>query len=349
MVRVGIIGTGWGVNVQVPIFRAAGLEVTAIYSRDKAKAQSICEKLKIPHAFDSIGDLVGCPDVDLVSVVSPTHLHAEHSLAALRAGKHVLTDKPAGASVAEVEAMAKEARERPKQVAIIDHEVRFTKAAQAARKAVAEDKAIGELRHVDLQFMLQFGHFGRRHSWWNEQEKGGGVMGAIGVHAIDLLHFTTGQKISTVNGMLETFVKEKPNRDGGMVPCTAEEYISTQIRTEGGAVGTFSISGVTHTRQSRVIHFVGTSGSALFDIDKCSLTVSDAKGKTVSQVADDKSVYNDAFPLGTFNLASGIKALIEGGDAAALGAACTFEDGLYNQRVIAAVQKSSVAGAWSRL
>eukprot|EP00747_Dinoflagellata_sp_TGD_P220862 gnl/TRDRNA2_/TRDRNA2_92782_c0_seq1.p1 gnl/TRDRNA2_/TRDRNA2_92782_c0~~gnl/TRDRNA2_/TRDRNA2_92782_c0_seq1.p1 ORF type:complete len:208 (-),score=43.63 gnl/TRDRNA2_/TRDRNA2_92782_c0_seq1:505-1128(-) len=197
-VGVGIIGTNWGGKVQTPIFRAAGLEVVAIYSRNKEKAQKMCDQMHIKYAFDSVEELCACPEVQVVSVTSPTYLHSEHALAALRAGKHVLSDKPAGANVPEVEAMVKEANGRPKQFAIIDHEMRFTPAIRAARKAIVEDKAIGELRHFDLHQMMNFGSFGQNHVWWNEREKGGGILGAAGVHMIDQLHFITGQKVVEV-------------------------------------------------------------------------------------------------------------------------------------------------------
>ena len=68
-VNVGIIGTNWGAKTQVPIFRAAGLEVVALYSRRLEKAQGICEKADIAHAFDSVEDLCNCPDVDVVSML----------------------------------------------------------------------------------------------------------------------------------------------------------------------------------------------------------------------------------------------------------------------------------------
>ena len=139
MVKVGIIGTNWGGKVQTPIFRAAGLEVVAIYSRKKEKAQKLCDKLNVKYAFDSVEELCNCPEVDVVSVTSPTYLHAQHALTALRAGKHVLSDKPGGANVPEVQEMFDEASKRPNQFAIIDHEMRFTPAVQAARQAILID------------------------------------------------------------------------------------------------------------------------------------------------------------------------------------------------------------------
>jgi predicted dehydrogenase len=187
MVKVGIIGTGWGVNVQLPIFNSIeGMEVTAVYSRSQDKADATAKKFGIQHAFDSVEALCNCVDVDVVSVVSPTHFHQEHALAALRAGKHVLCDKPLAVDAAGAALMAAEAAARPNQLALVDHEIRFLPFVQKAA-ALVQSGALGELYHVDVLTMLQFGHFGRSHGWWNERESGGGVLGAVGVHMVDPL------------------------------------------------------------------------------------------------------------------------------------------------------------------
>ena len=100
--RVGIIGTGWGLKVQVPQFRAAGLEISAIYSRSPDRAQAIAEEHAIPHAFSSIDDLVNSEAVDLVSVVGPTHERHSAVLKACEAGKHVLSEKPMALNAQQV-------------------------------------------------------------------------------------------------------------------------------------------------------------------------------------------------------------------------------------------------------
>jgi predicted dehydrogenase len=92
--RVGVIGTGWGVKVQVPMFREAGLQVVALYSRDEKRVERLRKEMDVPHGFTDVGSLCECEEVDIVSLVCPTHLRKDFTLKAIHAGKHVLAEKP---------------------------------------------------------------------------------------------------------------------------------------------------------------------------------------------------------------------------------------------------------------
>lgn len=74
-VGVGIIGTGWGVNVQLPAIKAiSGIETIALYSRSLDKAKSISEEKGVKHSFDDVAELASCEEVDIVSVVTPMNV-----------------------------------------------------------------------------------------------------------------------------------------------------------------------------------------------------------------------------------------------------------------------------------
>lgn len=226
------------------------------------------------------------------------------------------------------------------------------------------DGAIGEVRHFDLHQMMNFGSFGPNHTWWNEKEKGGGIIGAAGVHMIDQLHFISGQKISQINAITETFVKEKRMHpkdwktkadETTMLPCTAEEYVSGQFRCDGGAVGTLTMTGVMTGQGGGQVIFNGTTGSAtLAD----GFTLYDAKGNVVSEVKDERlsddlraaaGNHAGAPALGTYNLAVCIREYLAEGKKDALDLACSFEDGLYNQQVIGAIHDSNDSFETARL
>src|SRR3954470_5323721 len=117
-VRVGFIGTGWTERIQIPCYQLAGLIPQAICSSKPENAQRVAAKMGIPQVYNSWQELIYADTVDLVSIVTPPHLHAEISIAALRAGKHVICEKPTALSVAEAENMFAAAQASPNQLAI---------------------------------------------------------------------------------------------------------------------------------------------------------------------------------------------------------------------------------------
>ncbi|KPV48757.1 oxidoreductase, partial [Kouleothrix aurantiaca] len=122
---IAIIGTGWGARVQVPAFRSAGLEVVALAGSDAAKTERIAGELGVASSTGEWRELLARPDADVVSIVTPPDLHHEITLAMLEAGKHVLCEKPTARDAAEAEEMLAAAQARPRQPALIHHELRF--------------------------------------------------------------------------------------------------------------------------------------------------------------------------------------------------------------------------------
>ena len=106
-VRWGVLSTANIATEQVipAIQAAARCRVTAIASRNLDRARETAGKLGIEQAYGSYGQLLNDPDIDAVYIPLPNHLHAEWSLAAARAGKHILCEKPIALSVAETETM----------------------------------------------------------------------------------------------------------------------------------------------------------------------------------------------------------------------------------------------------
>ena len=365
--RVGIIGTGWGCSVQVPFFRQAGLEVVAIYSRDLSKARRLCEELEVPHAFDSVAALLACADVELVSVVSPTFLHAEHALAALRAGKHVLTDKPMALNAAQAAPLvaAAAAAAAAGQIALVDHELRFLRCVQAARAWVVGG-AIGALRHASASFLVHMRGLGRTHSWWHERARGGGVSGALGVHVVDLVHFVTGRRLARVAGRASTFLLERP---GGT--ATADDAFTIDgvfaapvapaaaaLAAAPAAVASIVVDGLASVPAERRLVLLGSEGAVVLDLVACTATRFDKKGREAEAVAEEDEDHEpepwemaapDAFVHGTFAIGQALAR--SGGDPRSpslAGVGCSFADGAYVAAVMDAMRASSDGGGARR-
>ncbi|MCB0085543.1 MAG: Gfo/Idh/MocA family oxidoreductase, partial [Caldilineaceae bacterium] len=90
--RVGFVGTGWAERVQIPMFRLAGLTAQAICSGNPENAKRAAATAEVPEVYDEWRTMIASESVDIVSVVTPPHLHAEIAIAALQAGKHVICE-----------------------------------------------------------------------------------------------------------------------------------------------------------------------------------------------------------------------------------------------------------------
>jgi predicted dehydrogenase len=123
--QVGFIGSGWSDRVQIPVFRLGGLTPQAIASARRENAERVAAAHELPQVFDSWQELVVADSIDIVSICTPPHLHAEIAAAALGAGKHVICEKPTALDVHEAEKMLAAAQAAPSQLAIMDHELRF--------------------------------------------------------------------------------------------------------------------------------------------------------------------------------------------------------------------------------
>src|SRR3954462_9306365 len=152
-------------------------------------------------------------DVQLIDVCTPGDSHAEMAIAALEAGKHVLCEKPLANSVAEAEAMAAAAERAAASGvrAMVGFTSRRVPAVSLARKLVADGR-LGEIRHVRAQYLQDWiADPAAPMSWRLQKEKAGsGALGDIGAHIVDLTQHITGQTLTGVSAMLETFVKERP-------------------------------------------------------------------------------------------------------------------------------------------
>jgi predicted dehydrogenase len=146
-VRFGVVGTNWITAALIEAGRTVpGFEVTAVLSRSPESGRSFAHANGVDAVHTSLAALADDDAVDAVYVASPNSLHAEQSLALMRAGKHVLAEKPLGASVRQVESLA-EAAEDAGRVLMEAYTTPFEPNAAAIRDALPE---VGRLRRVVL-------------------------------------------------------------------------------------------------------------------------------------------------------------------------------------------------------
>ena len=152
-------------------------------------------------------------DVDLVDICTPGDTHAEIAIAALEAGKHVLCEKPLANTVAEAEAMAAAAAGGAARGvrSMVGFTYRRVPAVALARQLVADGR-LGDIRHVRAQYLQDWIVDPQFPLVWRLQKEkaGSGALGDIGAHIVDLAQFVTGQTLTGVSALTETFVKERP-------------------------------------------------------------------------------------------------------------------------------------------
>ncbi|HEX2163244.1 MAG TPA: Gfo/Idh/MocA family oxidoreductase [Thermoanaerobaculia bacterium] len=347
-VRVGVVGTGWGAGVQVPAFRAAGLEVTALWARSEEKARAKAGELGIGFATDDWRRLVEHPAVDLVTVTTPPHTHHEISVAALAAGKHVLCEKPFALDAREAAEMAGAARARADRLALVDHELRFVPVRRRLRELVAGG-FVGELRTVELTVWSPMRlDPERRWDWWSDAAAGGGILGALGSHHVDFVQWLTGRRVEAVSARLGTIHRELADERGERRAVTADDVASIELWLAGGAGGHLLLdTGVAAPPVER-LRLSGTGGTLV--LENGVLRGQEAGTREDREIArPDEELpaglrANSDFHRGTLWLGRALAAALGEGRTEALADAATFEDGLAVQRVLDAARESARRG-----
>jgi predicted dehydrogenase len=316
--------------------------------------------------------LVARDDVDLVDVCTPGDTHAEIAIAALEAGKHVLCEKPLANSVAEAEKMvaAAEAAASRGVVAMVGFTYRRVPAIQLARQLVADGR-VGTVRHVRAQYLQDWlADADAPLSWRLDRSKAGsGALGDIGAHVIDLAQFVTGERVTGVSGLLETFVTERPvatdfaglSGSGGAErgPVTVDDAALFHARLSGGGIGSFEATRFAYGRKNSIrLEINGSEGSLAFDFEDMNvlhffdasedpatagfrrIVVTEPQHAYVAHwwPAGHGLGYEHAFTHQVVDLVEGI--------ASGTHPAPTFADGLAVQRVLDAVERSAAAGGW---
>ncbi|MGP4111004.1 Gfo/Idh/MocA family protein [Streptomyces sp. 4N509B] len=317
-------------------------------------------------------------DIDLVDVCTPGDTHAEIAIAALQAGKHVLCEKPLANSVAEAEAMVEAAEEAARSGvrAMVGFTYRRVPALSLARRLV-EQGTVGQIRHVRAQYLQDWiSDADTPFSWRLDRERAGsGALGDIGAHIVDLTQFLTGERITGVSALTETFVKERPvpeefsglsgtaAADGQRATVTVDDAALFLARFSGGAVATFEATRMASGRKNALrVEINGTDGSIAFDLENMNVLhlydhteAAEHAGFKRILVTEPGHPYVAAWwPPGhligyehsfTHQAVDLLTAIAEDRDPAP-----TFADGLRVQRVLAAVEASAGNGStWTEV
>jgi len=341
-----VVGTGFGARVHVPALRAAGFDVAALVGRDSDRTRRRADRLGVPDALTDVGAALARPDVQAVTIATPPSTHAAIAVAAARAGKHVLCEKPFAMTSAEAEAMLDAASEAG-VTHLVGHEFRWAVDRATVGRAIASG-AIGEPRFATFvsHVALVADPDAKVPSWWFDAESGGGWLGASGSHAVDQVRAWLGEfaEVSARLGIVSA-------RQG-----VAEDSFTVRFRLASGLDGVLQQTAAAWGALAGVTRVAGTDGTVWIDGDEP--WIADAGGVRRLRVPDDLALPAPAvglpsddprhrfthLELGPFTrLCEVLLAGVEGRTLPAGVPVPTFVDGLAAMRVLDAIRASATA------
>ncbi|MBM3853569.1 MAG: Gfo/Idh/MocA family oxidoreductase, partial [Verrucomicrobia bacterium] len=211
--RIGIVGFGFiGPHHLDAIRRLGFAEVTGLATISADDARQRAAQYYVPKAYATWQELVADPAIDVVDIATPTMLHCPIALAAARAGKHVIVDKPMALTTAEARRMLAAAR-RAGIVHAVTFSIRYNVMLQQARALVARG-ALGELRIASGHYWQEWLTRETDFNWRLDPKQGGalGMVSDAGAHWYDLVQHITGRRIVRVLADLTRFlpVRQRP-------------------------------------------------------------------------------------------------------------------------------------------
>ena len=265
--RWGIIGCGDVVERKSgPSIEATGRSrIMAVMRRDEARARSFAEAHRVPVWTNDARAVVTHPDVDIVYVATPPHVHEKYVQAAASAGKHVLVEKPMGLNATEAERMIA-ACDGAGVEFFVSYYRRFQPDVQEMRKIIEQGR-IGEpvQAFIDLAKPVRGRDFG-----WRERPQigGGGHFVDVGCHRLDVMVFLLGD-VTDVKGVSTTFDKT----------CRVEQTVSVCVKFASGAQ-CVATGDYYSGRKADRLEIVGTAGALRMNsLDSYAFTLATDRGE----------------------------------------------------------------------
>jgi len=287
--RVGMIGYGFMGKVHSHALRsvnrffpdAPAVEMTVICGRSTEALNSAAQTFGWLETETDWKKVIARPDIDIIDICTAGDTHAEIAIAALKAGKHVICEKPLANNVQEAEAMTAAANEAAANgiFAMVAFNYRRVPALAFARKMIAAGK-LGTIYHVRANYLQDWIIDPEFPLVWRlEKDKAGsGSLGDIGAHIIDAAQFLTGSHLTSVSGRIKTFITERPlpgaytgltaATTSGKGKVTVDDAAIFIGEFENGALGTFEATRFAAGRKNAMsIEVNGSKGSLYFNFE----------------------------------------------------------------------------------
>jgi predicted dehydrogenase len=277
--NAAIVGLGFVGRAHLEALRRLGISVQGVLGSTPERSKVASESLGLPRAYSSVEELAADASVQVVHLCTPNNLHFQEASQLLRAGKHVLCEKPLALDSRESAALVSLLKETG-LVGGVAYNLRYYPLCQEAR-ALIHKGAIGQVKLAHGSFLQDWLLFPTDWNWRLEAKLGGELRAVsdIGTHWLDLVMWLTGSKVSELcadlatvwptrrrpKGRVETFQKAA-TAETEEVMITTDDYASVLLRFENEARGVMTVSQVSAGRKARLWFEVdGSEGSLAFD------------------------------------------------------------------------------------
>ncbi|KAM4614450.1 glucose-fructose oxidoreductase domain-containing protein 2 [Discoglossus pictus] len=354
---VGVFGTGSTARVLVPLLRAEGFYIEALWGKTDEEAKELAEELGITFFTSRTDDVLLHQDVDLVCISIPPPLTRPIAVKALGIGKNVICEK--AATCLDAFLMVKAACYYPKLMSLVGNALRFLPAFVRMRQLILEQTYVGDVRICDVR--VYWGSLlSSQYSWICDELMGGGGLHTMGTYVVDLLTYLTGRKAEKVHGLLKTFVKQN-EAITGIRHVTSDDFCFFQMQMTGGACSTVTLN---FNMPGAFVHEVMVVGSTGRLIVRGTELYGQRNSETEEELLLSDPLNMDTTGLSGFEkvpppylkgMAHMVRALRlsfqdqedrRTWDHTPLAAAASFEDGLYMQSVVDAIKRSNRSGEW---
>ncbi|NEP87795.1 MAG: Gfo/Idh/MocA family oxidoreductase [Okeania sp. SIO2C2] len=353
-IGVAVIGTGFGQKVHIPGLQAHHkTQVLAVYNPDLEKAKSITLKHNIPHAFNTIEEIISIPEVAAVTISTPPFLHYEMAKKVLSAGKHLLLEKPTTLTVEEAQELYHIAANN-KSVATMDFEFRYIPAWQLFAEILA-DGYVGDKRLIKIDWLASSrANPNRPWNWYAQKDKGGGALGAIASHSFDYINWLFGPT-KKLWGQLNTSIKTRPDptEDNKLKPVDADDTCNIMLDLADGTPCQICISSVTYQGRGHWVEVYGSKGTLIIGSDNQKDYVHGFKvwgsqnGETLVEIKiPDRLEFPQIYPDG--RIAPFIRVVDNWVKAIEVGKSVvpSLREGVYSQLLMDLTHESNMTGNW---
>ncbi|MBI2951272.1 Gfo/Idh/MocA family oxidoreductase [bacterium] len=258
-IHVGVVGYGGAFNMgkrHLGDMQKAGMTPVAVAEVDPVRLKVALKDFPGIQGYDSISRMLKKSDVHLVVLITPHNTHARLALQCLRAGRHVITEKPFAITTAECDATIGEARRR-KLLLSTYHNRHWDGCVLEAMKRIRRERAIGDVYRVEAHM----GGYGQPGDWWRSSKTiSGGILYDWGVHLLEYSLQIIDSEIAEVAGFARAgFWKTAWKQD------TNEDVASAVVRFKSGAWLTLTISSLESNSKPGWLEVTGTRGTYIFD------------------------------------------------------------------------------------